>query len=99
MDDFITITKTGVSVSATTASSGGTIPTASSGEVPRYIRIAATAPSCVKIGAGAQTATTGDLQVQPGDAVTLAIPRGITHYAVITVTGTAVVQFSALEDC
>ena len=99
MDDFITVVKTGISVAATATSSGGTLPTAQSGEVPRFIRIAATAPSCVKIGVGAQTATLGDLQVQQGDAVTLAVPRGMTNYAVITVTGTAVVQLSALEDC
>lgn len=99
MDSFITVVKTGVSVSATSTSSGGTLPTAQSGEIPRYMRIAATSPSCVKIGVGAQTATTGDLQIQQGDAVTLSIPRGMTHYAVITVTGTANVQISPLEDC
>ena len=99
MDDFITVTKTGVSIAATATSVGGTLPVASSGEVPRYIRVAATAPACIKVGGGAQVATLGDLQVQQGDAITLRIPSGVTNYAVVTVTGTANVQISPLEDC
>lgn len=99
MDDFITVTKTGVQQASGAASAGSTIPLAQSGEVPRYIRVAATAPACIKIGPGAQTATTGDLQVQPGDAVTLAVPRGCTNFAVIQVSAAGLVQISPLEDC
>jgi len=99
MDDFITVVKTGVATATSGTSAGGALPTAQSGEIPRYIRIAATAPACVRIGAGAQTAVTTDLQVQPGDAVTLAVPRGCTNYAAIQVAAAGVVQISALEDC
>jgi hypothetical protein len=99
MDDFITVTATGVQRASGASSAGGTLPLASSGEVPRYIRVAATAPACIKIGPGTQTATAGDLQVQPGDTAILAVPRGCTNYAVIQVSNAGIVQISPLEDC
>ena len=99
MDDFVTIVKTGVQQASGAASAGTTIPTAQSGEVPRYIRVAATAAACIRIGAGAQTAVVTDVQVQPGDALTMAVPRGFTHFAVIQVSTGGVVQISPLEDC
>lgn len=99
MDDFITVVKTGVAQASGAASAGTTLPTAQSGEVPRYVRVAATVAACIRIGAGAQTAVTTDLQVQPGDAVTMAVPRGFTHFAVIQVSAPGVVQISPLEDC
>lgn len=97
--EFITVVKTGVQQASGAASAGGTLPTAQSGEVPRYIRVAATAPACIRIGAGAQTAVATDLQVQPGDTVILSVPRGFTHFAVIQVSAAGIVQISPLEDC
>lgn len=95
----ITVVKTGVSQASGAASAGGALPTAQSGEVPRFIRVAATSAACIKLGAGAQTATANDLQVQPGDAVLLQVPSGVTNFAVIQVTAAGIVQISPLENC
>lgn len=97
--DYITVTVTGVSITTGAASSGGALPNASSGEVPRYVRIAASVAACVRIGVGAQTAVATDLLVQPGDAVVLAVPRGCTHVAAIQLAAAGVVIVSPLEDC
>lgn len=99
MDDFQTVTVTGVSITTGAASSGGALPNASSGEVPRYVRIAASAAACVRIGPGAQTAVATDMLVQPGDAVVLAVPRGVTHVAAIQLSAAGVVIVTPLEDC
>ena len=96
---FITVTVTGITLASGAASTGASLPVMSSGERPRFIRIAATAAACVRIGSGAQTAVVTDLQVQPGDAVILMVPTGITNIACIAATATAgVVQVSALEN-
>jgi hypothetical protein len=94
----ITVVKTGVAQATSATSAGGTLPTMSSGEYPRYIRVAATQPACFRMGAGAQTAVTTDLQVQPGDAVVLSVPSGVTNFAVIQVASAGVVQISPLEN-
>lgn len=99
MDDFITVTATGVLITTSGTSAGSALPNASSGEVPRYVRIASTAAATVRMGAGAQTAITTDMLVQVGDAVVLAVPRGVTHIAAIQVTAAGVVQVSPIEDC
>jgi aspartate/methionine/tyrosine aminotransferase len=99
MDDFLTVTVTGVSITTGAASSGGALPVASSGEIPRYVRVAASAAACVRIGVGAQTAVATDLLVQPGDAVILAVPRGCTHVAAIQLAAAGVVIVTPLEDC
>lgn len=97
--DYITVTATGVSITTGAASSGGALPNASSGEVPRYVRVAASVAACVRIGIGAQTAVATDLLVQPGDAVVLAVPRGCTHVAAIQLAAAGVVIVSPAEDC
>ncbi|MBT2300367.1 hypothetical protein J7E70_07805 [Variovorax paradoxus] len=97
--DYITVTVTGVSITTGAASSGGTLPNASSGEVPRYVRIAASVAACVRIGPGAQTAVATDMLVQPGDAVVLAVPRGCTHVAAIQLAAAGVVIVTPVEDC
>jgi aspartate/methionine/tyrosine aminotransferase len=99
MDDFLTVTVTGVSITTGAASSGGALPVASSGEIPRYVRVAASVAACVRIGVGAQTAVATDLLVQPGDAVILAVPRGCTHVAAIQLAAAGVVIVTPLEDC
>lgn len=98
MSTGITVVKTGVSQATSGTSAGGTLPTCSSGEVPRWIRVAATFAACFRMGAGAQTAVTTDLQVQPGDAVILSVPQGVTNFAVIQVAAAGVVQISPLEN-
>lgn len=97
--DYKTVTATGVSITTGAASSGGALPNASSGEVPRYVRIAASAAACVRIGPGAQTAVATDMLVQPGDAVVLAVPRGVTNVAAIQLTAAGIVIVTPLEDC
>jgi len=94
----ITVVATGVSITTSATSASATIPFCSSGEYPRYIRIAASAPACVRIGTTAATAVTTDMQVQPGDAVILQLPSGYTKIAAIQVSGAGVVQVSALEN-
>lgn len=94
---YITATVTGITLASGAASTGATIPNMSSSEKPRFIRIAATAPACVRVGAGAQTAVVTDLQVQPGDAVILTT-NNATHFAVIQVAAAGVVQISPLEN-
>ena len=95
---FITVSVTGVALATSAVSNSTTIPNMSSGEKPRFIRVAATQPACVRIGAGAQTAVTTDLQVQPGDAVILQVASGVVTIAVVQVTAAGVVQVSPLEN-
>lgn len=95
--DFITVSKTGIQLATSGTSNGATIPLDSSGGVPRLIRIAATSAACIRIGSGAQTAVTTDLQVQPGDSVVITT-NGATNIAAIQVTLPGVVQVSPLEN-
>ena len=96
---YITVTVTGITMASGAASTGSVLPNMSSSEKPRFIRIAATQPACVRIGAGTQTAVVTDLQVQPGDAVIMMVSTGVTNIACIAATGvTGVVQVSPLEN-
>jgi aspartate/methionine/tyrosine aminotransferase len=94
----ITVMVTGSTTATGAASAGAAIPNASSGEKPRYIRVAATVACTFRIGTGAQTALTTDMLIQPGDAVVLHVPSGVTHYAAIQVAAAGVVQVSPLEN-
>lgn len=94
----ITVTTTGKTQASGAASAGQALPVDSAGNIPRYIRIAATAAACFRLGVGGvPTAVTTDLQVQPGDAVILST-NGATHFAVIQVSAGGVVQVSPLEN-
>ena len=95
--DFITVSKTGIQLATSGTSNGAAIPFDSSGGIPRLIRIAATAAACIRLGSGAQTAVTTDLQVQPGDSVVLTT-NGATNIAAIQVSNAGVVQVSPLEN-
>lgn len=95
--DFLTVSVTGKQLATSATSAGTTLPVDSSGGIPRLIRIAATAPACIRMGVGAQTAVVTDLQVQPGDAVVLTT-NGATHIAAIQVSGAGIVQVSPLEN-
>ncbi len=97
-DDSVTIVVTGAAIATSAASASVAIPNCSSGEKPRYIRITATAPACVRIGPGATTAITTDAQVQPGDALIMSVPQGYINIAAIQVAGPGVVQVSPLEN-
>jgi hypothetical protein len=95
---FVTVTATGKQQASGAASAGSTIPNMSSGEVPRYIRVAATAAACIRLGAAGVTATVNDTQVQPGDALIMHVPGGATNFAVIQVSAAGIVQISPLEN-
>lgn len=94
----VTVTVTGATIATSGISAGATIPSNAAGEKPRYIRVAATAAATVRIGVGVQTAVTTDMLVQPGDAVVMSVPSGVTHIAAIQVTAAGVVQVSPLEN-
>ncbi|MFZ6653794.1 hypothetical protein [Undibacterium sp. TJN19] len=96
---YITISSqtTGVAIATTATSASASIPAMSSGELPRFIRVAATAPACVRLGKTAATAVTTDLQVQPGDAVILSV-NGNDKIAAVQVASAGVVQVSPLEN-
>jgi len=88
---------TGVNITTGAASAGATIPLASNGAVPRYVRISATAAACVRIGTGAQTAVATDMLVHPAESVIMAT-LGCTHIAAIQQAAAGVVQVSPVED-
>jgi hypothetical protein len=94
----ITVVTTGIQLASGAASSSGTIPNDSSGNKPSYIRVAATAPACIKLGKTTATAAAGDMQVQPGDAMILQVPKGYDTIACIQVSAGGFVQISPLEN-
>lgn len=93
----LSVFATGVAISTSGTSASATIPLMSSGESPRYIRVAASQPACVRLGKTTATAVTTDLQVQPGDAVILCV-NGCDKIAAIQVSAAGVVQVSPLEN-
>jgi hypothetical protein len=95
---FVTVIATGKQQASGAASAGSTLPNMSSGEVPRYIRVAATAAACIRLGIGGVTATVNDTQIQPGDSLSMAVPSGATNFAVIQVSAAGIVQISPLEN-
>lgn len=92
------ITVTGIAITTGVASAGGAIPVNSAGEIPRYIRVTATAAAYFRMGPGAQTAIVGDMMIQPGDSQLLAVPRGVTHVAAIQVAAAGICQVSPCEN-
>jgi len=99
MDDFITATATGATITTSGTSSSVTIPSASSGEIPRYVRVSATAACYVKLGATSATATANDILVQPADSVILHIPQGVTKIAAIQDAAAGKCNVVPLENC
>lgn len=95
---YSTITKIGANLASGAASINAAIPTASSGQIPAKVRISATAPAAVKLGPAGVVAALGDAMVQPGDAITLAVPQGVTHFAAIQISAAGVVNIVPLED-
>ena len=98
MSDFITVTATGANVASGAASASVAIPVASSGERPRFIRVNATVAARVRMGLTGLTAVATDLLVQPGDAVIMHVPSGITHIAALQDVAAGVVAISPMEN-
>ena len=97
MDDAITVVASGANITTSGTSARVAIPNCSSGEAPRYIRVAATVASYVKLGGATVTAAAGDLMVQPADAVILTVSRN-TYIAAIQQGSAGVVNISPLEN-
>lgn len=95
--EYLTIHRTGVSIATTAASASSALPIDSAGKVPCFVRIAATAPACVRLGPTGLTALTTDVQIQPGDAIRMST-NGATFVAAIQVSGPGVVQVSPIEN-
>lgn len=98
MDDYITVTATGVTAATGAASASSTIPSASDGNKPRYIRVASRNECYVKLGVAGVTATSNDILVQPADSVILHVPTGVTTIAYIQGTAAGVVNIVPLEN-
>ena len=79
----IDIVAVGTSITTGVGSASATIPNDSAGNVPRYVRVSATAACYVKLGVSSATATANDILVQPADAIILHIPSGYTKIAAI----------------
>lgn len=95
----VTVLKTGVNIATSGTSANAALPTALSGEIPRYVRIAASVAAHVKLGAAGVTAVAADMLIQPGDAVVAVVPRGVTTVAAIQDTAAGTVNIVPLEDC
>lgn len=97
-DGYITVTVGGGVIATSAASAQTAIPNCSSGEKPRYVRVAASAPACIRMGKTSVTASNVDTQIQPGDATIFSVPLGYDVIAAIQVSGPGAVQISPLEN-
>ncbi len=98
LDDAITVQAVGAKITTSGSSANVAIPVDSAANNPRYIRIAASAAACVKLGKdNTVAATTNDTQVQPGDAIIMST-NGMTYIAAIQVSAAGQVQISPLEN-
>lgn len=95
----ITVTNLGATVATGAASSTIAIPVASSGEIPRFIRLSSTNGVHAKLGIAAVAATANDMLVTVSDAVILVVPRGVTHIASIQESAAGKLNVTPLEDC
>lgn len=99
MKDFITVVAVGTTITTGATSASSALPIASSGEVPRFVRISATAACHVKIGKSTVAATANDMLIQPGEAEVIHIPQGITHIAAIQDSAAGKCNVVPLEQC
>jgi hypothetical protein len=97
MDGSITVVKTGINITTSGTSARGIIPTAQSGEVPRHIRVSATAAAYVKLGVAAQAISAAinaaGSSYAPADTITLTGGTSTTA-TVLTVASTKLVSAS-----
>lgn len=95
---FLTVLAGGATITTGAASASVTIPNASDGNKPRYIRVAARNECYVRLGVAGVTATAADLLIQPADSAILAVPNGITTIAAIQGTAAGSVSIVPLEN-
>lgn len=96
-ENSISVVKTGATRAFTATSASVAIPTDSSGELPKYIRLNATAACCVKIGPSGVAATTADLMLSAFESEVIAVGRQ-AYIAAIQVSAAGTLQISPLED-
>ena len=94
---YLQIAATGTRTASGAASTSAAIPNNSAGNLPRYIRVAATAAAHIRLGPGTPVAVNTDLLLQPGDQVVMAV-MGMTNYAVIQDSAAGFVCVSPLEN-
>lgn len=92
------ITVTGVSITTSGTSASATVPNDSAGNLPRYVRIAATAAAYVRFGKTTATAVTTDMLIQPGDSQIVALPAGCDKVAAIQEVAAGKVVVSPLDN-
>ncbi len=93
----LSINTVGTTITTSGTSASATIPNDSAGNVPRYIRISATAAAYVKLGVSSATATTNDILVQPADSFILAVGN-CTKIAAIQDSAAGKVNVVALDN-
>ena len=98
MDDFFTITQTGANITTSAASARVALPLNAAGNVPRYIRVTATAAAHISLGTVASNAVATDAMLMPYDGLTLAVPLGLTHLCAIQDTAAGTVNVVPLEN-
>lgn len=85
-----------ITTSGTTASV--TLANDSSGNKPKYVRIAATVAAYVRLTKGASTAVAADMVIQPGDAQIVSMAGGLDTISAIQVTAAGIVNIVAVEN-
>lgn len=95
----ITVTSAGSTIATGAASASIAIPVASSGEIPRFIRLSSSNGVHARLGTAAVAATANDMLVNVSDAVILTVPRGVTHIAAIQEAAAGKLNVTPLEDC
>jgi hypothetical protein len=91
------IFKTGITLTTGAASVSATLPTTTNNTPAKWVRVSATAAAYVKLGAAGVAAVAGDVMVQPGDSIKLAV-SGTTTIAALQVSATGTVQVSPCEE-
>lgn len=89
----------GADITTGAASARIAIPVCSSGEVPRFIRVACTVAARFRLGTVAITAGAADVLLMPNDALTMTVPLGVTHIAAIQDTAAGKVNVAPMENC
>ena len=99
MDDFITVMATGASITTGGTTARVALPTALSGEIPRYVRVSSLNACYVRLGISTVNAVATDTLIQPADSVIMQVPSGITHMAAIQDSAAGKVNIVPLENC
>jgi SH3-like domain-containing protein len=94
---YAQVAATGARLASGVASANAAIPNNSAGNLPRFVRITATAAAHIRFGPATPVAVNTDVMVQPGDPLVLVV-AGNTNFAVIQETAAGVVIVTPLEN-